>query len=328
MGRESIQYSMLKVALADITNDNTTRAYKHDIREFAEWARSRGYRKLDDILGGDPRRVVQVYRDDVLVSKTKSPQTEHRKIAAICKGLGIQRPRGKNDEGWDEGRIITSKRSSGSITRGRDAAANAQGKREAEQEKNRRLVGFQSAVGIRRSELGRLRGRDLVRDESGYLCVRVERGKGGKEQLQRVLPADEETVIQTFAGIAPDQKVFKSGEMRNHINLHGLRASHAQEAYRYYLKKADTLSGRRQLAEELYTRYSRFHPDGKGCDRFSRELEKCINDPAYVIRGDNRSKAKRLGLPIVYDRLALMCVSLFALSHFRLDVTVTNYMIQ
>lgn len=318
---------MLKTALADITNNHTARAYKHDIKAFAEWARDQGFRKVEDILCGDPRLVVQSYRDDVLIKKYSSPQTEHRKVAAICKGLGINRPRGQKDPGWD-GRIITTRRSAGRIIRGRDAMANQQGRKEESMPQYDRLVSFQRVVGLRRSEIGRLRGRDLVRDESGYLCVRVEKGKGGKEQLQRILPEDEEKVVTLFSGIGHNQRVFQPKEMKNHINLHGLRSAQAKRAYQYYLGKIDSFTGRRQLATEIYARYCRFHPDGHGCASFARELGRCVKDREYIIRGENRSKAKGLGLPVVYDRLALMAVSVFHLSHWRLDVTVTNYMIQ
>ncbi len=93
--------------------------------------------------------------------------------------------------------------------------------------KYNRLVTFQKAVGIRRAELARLTATDLTTDESGYLCVYVAKGKGGKRQLQRLLPEDEGTVIEIFQNADPEQKLFSKEEMQNKIDLHGLRREHA-----------------------------------------------------------------------------------------------------
>ena len=47
----------------------------------------------------------------------------------------------------------------------------------------------------------------------------------------------------------------------------------------------------------------------------------------YYIRGKNKELAKKKGLPLVYDKTALMAVSIFNLSHWRVDVTVSNYLL-
>ncbi len=43
--------------------------------------------------------------------------------------------------------------------------------------------------------------------------------------------------------------------------------------------------------------------------------------------GENKKLAIQKGLPTEYNRLALMAVSVFHLSHWRLDVTVSNYLL-
>lgn len=324
--RESIQYVMARRALADITNDNTVRAYKTEIKRFAAFARSKGYKTVDDINRADVRKVIQAYRDDVILSRTHSPNTEHRALAAICKGLGIKRPRSCKDPEWDN-RIISTKRTSDKIIRGRICEANKQGKKEIKKEKYKRLVDLQSVTGIRRAELGKLRGKDLVCDESGYLCIQVIGGKGGKDQLQRILPEDIPKVKTIFSEINSDQKVFSPTEMRNHINLHGLRAEHAKKAYAYYKEQVKTDVGLDKLIKELRARFDSCHGDGPGKKAFYNELNKCARREVYILRGANRRKAIALGLPIRYDRSALLAVSVFHLSHWRLDVTVTNYII-
>lgn len=48
---------------------------------------------------------------------------------------------------------------------------------DAKREVSPRLYDFAAAVGVRRAEYTRLRGDNLVCGESGYLCVRIQRGK-------------------------------------------------------------------------------------------------------------------------------------------------------
>ncbi|HFI0264323.1 TPA: hypothetical protein ACGOU9_000730 [Streptococcus suis] len=52
-----------------------------------------------------------------------------------------------------------------------------------------------------------------------------------------------------------------------------------------------------------------------------------LRDEVYVLRGTNKAKAITSGMPIIYNRLALMSVSVLNLSHWRLSVTVTNYIL-
>lgn len=311
MARQSIQQSLIPVALEGITDNHTITAYKKDCKAFAAFCRGEGI-KTPDRLREDPLRALQDY-EQALEKQHYSAQTIHRYLAAPAKALGV-----------DMGDIQKPKRTSGQITRGRDEEANAQGRAEASQTRFARLVEFQSVVGIRRAELGHLRGRDLCKDESGQWCVRVESGKGGKEQYQRVLPADLDVVVRTFRGVDPDARVFSKDEMNNKINLHGMRAEHARDAYTYYLDRIQSdPDGAQELRLELVARWRTAHPNGN-----ATKFQAIITDRSpYMLRGENRKKAAAEGRPIEYNRLALVAVSVFHLSHWRLDVTVTNYMV-
>ena len=164
--------------------------------------------------------------------------------------------------------------------------------------------------------------------------VRVRRGKGGKEQLQYILPKDVETVRQVFAGIGPEQRVFSREEMNNKINLHSMRAKHGKNCYHYY---ADMIAKNPAAADKLRAlllhRWEKGHEKLKNMNPGAWTLQRSrfisdMDDRPYQLRGDNLRKAKMLGLPEEYNRLALMCVSVLHLSHWRLDVTATNYLIQ
>lgn len=58
--------------------------------------------------------------------------------------------------------------------------------------------------------------------------------------------------------------------------------------------------------------------------KFCNELN---NPKKYFLRGDNKVRALKDGRPINYDRAAMLCVSVFHLSHWRNDVTASHYML-
>ena len=327
MGRkkESLQHALIMRVLPEIDNNTTGRSYKKHIKSFSRWAKKRGYTRPEDIT----REVIQEYEEHLESDpKHYSAATIHSYLTPVCRAAGVSMAL-----------IRKPRRTAGTITRGRDhdaagrpLAQNARGRREENDPKNARLMTLQKAVGVRRAELGRLCGADLVSD-GGSLYVRVRKGKGGKEQLQYILPKDRQTVLEIFAGIAPDQKVFSKAEMNNKINLHGLRAAHGRECYQHYLS---IITARPEAADRLRAtllrRWDKGHErlresDPGAWERQRRRFIKDCDDRPYLLRGENLRKAQALGLPDTYNRLALMCVSVFHLSHWRLDVTVVNYML-
>ena len=327
MGRksESLQHALLGRAMKEKENNNTETLYKKRIKIFVKWAKEQGCKRPEDIT----KDVVQAY-EQVLETAPEgyAPATIHTYLSPVCAAAGVSMRE-----------IRKPKRTAGAITRGRDRAAdgtrldrNPDGKRQEGQQKYARVVALQRVTGIRRAELGKLKGSDLIRKGNSWY-VRVRRGKGGKEQLQFILPKDVETVRQIFEGVGPEDNVFSKEEMSNKINLHGLRAKHSKDCYGYY---TGLLERRPEYADKLRAILLRRWDDGheklKEADprawkaqreRFVRDMD----DRPYKLRGENLRKARALGLPEEYNRLALMCVSVLHLSHWRLDVTTTNYLI-
>jgi integrase len=327
MGRtsESLQHALIMRVLPKIQNKKTGTAYKKHIKSFSKWAREHGYRRPDQIT----KDVIQEYEQHLEGSpKGYSPATIHAYLSPVCSAAGIN---------MEE--IRKPKRTAGSIVRGRrqnadgqEVSRNRQGDRQANNPKYARLVALQRVTGIRRSELGRLKGEDLV--ERGHsLYVHVRRGKGGKSQLQYILPQDRQAVREIFANVEPDQKVFTKEEMSNTINLHGLRSAHGRDCYQHYVGLITTKQGAADsLRQTLLRRWEAGHErlresDPKAWERQRERFVADCDDRPYRLRGENLQKAQTLGLPEEYNRLALMCVSVFHLSHWRLDVTVTNYII-
>ena len=326
MGRksDSLQHVLIKRVLPQVQNNKTGTAYKKHIKKFARWAKSVGYRTPEQITPD----VVQDYEQYLEHHpKQYAPTTIHTYLAPVCAAAGVSMDR-----------IRKPKRTSGTITRGRDHTAdgqvllqNRQGRKQESSPKYARLVALQRVTGIRRAELGRLTGADLVRrGHSWYIVVR--RGKGGKTQEQYILPKDVETVRKIFEGVGPDDHVFSREEMNNKINLHGLRAQHGRDCYEHYVHLAADPATAEKLRSGLLRRWEKahrkLHEEDPGAwqrqrDRFIKDMD----DRPYVLRGENAAKATAAGLPTEYNRLALMCVSVYHLSHWRLDVTVTNYML-
>ena len=179
-------------------------------------------------------------------------------------------------------------------------------------------------MGIRRDELKNLRGSDFVTDESGYPCVRVRQGKGGKMTLQRILPEDVDFVSSYFDGT--ENKVFTEEEMNNQIDYHAMRAVQAFKAYNFYLEKIETEPEyRKTLEEEIIKRWNKYNIDKT--TKKPRPFDKNEIIKKYFVRGDNKKLAIENGLPVSYDKLAVMAVSVFHLSHWRNDVTVANYIL-
>ena len=309
MGRNSnsLQHELLRQVLPDIENNKTSTAYKRHIKNFAKWAKSNGYKKPESITV----EVIQEYESYLENDpRNYSPSTIHTYIAPVCSAAGVSMDK-----------IRKPKRSARSITRGRERDTDGQ------------PIALQAVLGIRRNELRHLVGADLInRGKSCY--VRVRRGKGGKEQYQYILPKDAETVRQIFSGVGPEQRVFSNEETNNKINLHGLRAKHGKDCYNYYAEMLERdPAAAEQLRALLLRRWDKGHEKLKNENPKAWAFQRArfisdMDDRPYKLRGDNLRKAQALGLPEEYNRLALMLVSVLHLSHWRLDVTATNYLIQ
>lgn len=281
-------------------SDKTCKHYKDLAIKFGLWCKEHcGCRHAQDCPA-----YLQAYAD-WLVAQGKSTSTVHTYLAGACRWFGVSLET-----------ISKPMRVVSDNTRSRGTKA-VDTRSDAHREASPRLWDFAAAVGIRRKEYAHLCGNDFVYDESGYPCVRVKRGKGGKYQEQRIAPEDLELVRSYFNG--SEDKVFSAEEMDNKLDLHHLRALRAERAYVDYQTrlKADP-AYRAQLTEEVRLRWKRLC--GKKWD--PKQVE-----GHYYLRGKNRCFAMAHGLPIKYNRLAVMAVSIFHLSHWRCDVTVANYLL-
>lgn len=286
----------------------TEQQYKDHAQKFGAWCKTRYRCKTVE----ECKPHIQDYAD-FLAASGKTASTY---LASVCRVFGvpldsIQKPI----------RVVAEN------TRSRGSKA-VDSRKDAGREASPRLYDFASVVGIRRNEYLHLAPDDLVIDDFGHPCVLVRKGKGGKRQLQRILPEELDAVKAVFDHPADETHLFSEAEMTNKIDLHHLRALRAQQMYRYYLARIQNEPGYRdRLIAEI--RYVWERDDEARRDngyRVKRWSDMKITGN-YILRGHNRKLAQQHGLPVQYDRLALLAVSIFHLSHWRHDVTVTNYLL-
>lgn len=314
---DTVNKRLLETLSVEVKNPKTFQQYKPDVARFSTYAKTeRGIRIFTQIH--DPVALLNDY-SEYLQKRGLSASSVYRYLAPVCKGLHVSMRA-----------VSTPKRSALTVTKTRDMDKGQRGRADLERQANNRVVVAQRAIGIRKEEIYRLRGEDLRTDAFGHLCVYVRKGKGGKRQYQRILPQDVETVKSIFDGIDAEKKVFSPDEIRatKKIALHALRAEHARDAYSYYnsIISADPRQ-RDRLRAELIDTFKTYHPDGSNPDkvaRFTALMDK--SDGVYKLRGDNKRAFEHEGRATTYDRVALMAVSVWHLSHWRLDVTIKHYM--
>lgn len=295
---------------AEIISQTLSQYQKHTVKFFKWCQREFGVRDLAKCSV-----YIQNYAD-YLKKTGKSPATTHTYLAGVCRLFGV--PMGK---------IKKPPRVNAENIRSRGAKASDE-RADTKRDASPRLYDLASMVGIRRAEYKRLDGTDLVRDESGYLCVRVKNGKGGKFQLQRILPEHAAAVSTYFDGTT--SYLFSRKELKNKIDLHALRAQQARRAYDAYVARIQA-EGRDRLIEEIQARWENYagkQASSKGKANKEKKWDPyLVREKPYFLRGANKKLAIDSGLPVEYNRLALMAVSVFHLSHWRLGVTVSNYML-
>ena len=283
-----------------ITTQTRRQYKKHNINFFRWCQRTFGPEKVSQ-----RKKHIPDYVEYLKIQK-KSASTIHTYVAAICRAFNVP---------MDQ---ITEKpiRRTCENTRSR-GVKKSDSRKDTKREASPRLYDFAEVVGVRRNEYNGLRRNDIVTDESGYTCVRIWRGKGGKYQEQRLLPEDEEFVKGYFDD--SQDYVFSRAEMNNRIDLHHLRELQAQRAYIYYIRQLEQNPRYRdQLKAEVKARWLRLN---------SRRWDPHCVEGQYTIRSGNRKFAEANGLPVSYDRLAVMATSVFHLSHWRCNVAVGNYLL-
>lgn len=296
-------------------NDATRKTYESNFEKYIDFCRAKFNAKSKEECSLHLQDYV-----DFLKIQEKSASTIHTYIAPVCAYYGIP----MNDIDKPARKVSENIRSRNRTDKYKRSD------QQFDNEKYALVANFQAKVGIRRNELKKLCLDDLVQDESGYFCIQVKRGKGGKYQLQRILPEDVEFVKSYFKTPNSTEKLFKESDFSKNADYHKLRQLQSQRAYWYYYNQLHTgdpkvdAANAYRMRGELMKRWNKYNIDkhtGKP-RHFPFEDTKGV----YKLRGDNRKKALADGLPVCYDKLAIMLTSVYHLSHWRLS-TLTNYLL-
>ncbi|MCD8014607.1 MAG: hypothetical protein LUG99_15820 [Lachnospiraceae bacterium] len=311
-----LRYQLAQKCLDPNMDDHSRDTYLRGIKRFEDYAKENGISQRKAIKGAKKHDLylLQDY-SNWLVLRGYTAATVHTYLTPICKAFGVSMDK-----------IDKPPRISSHTTKGRvetKKVKNPQGVADLTKEKYHRITEFASAVGIRRSEYGKLLGKDIIYDNDGMpIGVQVRSGKGGKDTINYILPQHQETVARIVKGIRSDEKIFTDHEMKTKANLHQYRRLIATEAYQYY--HSFSPEDREKLKQDLIDTYisTKKGVTKEKVNRFKRELEK----GDYILRGANAAKARQEGRPLRYDRVSLYAISCYHLAHYRLDVTVNNYL--
>lgn len=317
--KNSLQFELFNRASEGLKGNTTRKQYKYACKKFASWCKEQGIKQIEKV----DKDLIQKYSNHLQEDPFKfSAGTIHTYLTPICKACGVNM------------RYINKpRRKSNTITKGRQEAENPYGKLQETSPEFKRLITLQKSVGIRRNELENLKREDFIKGEYGIYYVHVRKGKGGKETFQMILPKDVPIVKNIFEEVPTGHNVFSKDEMNNKINLHALRREHANDVYQFFENIILTVNGfARSLRERLIKMFERGNYDlyKANPQKYEAKLKRFIddmNDTPYELRGENKKRAIQNGKPVIYNRLALMAVSVLALSHWRLDVTVVNYFV-
>lgn len=242
-----------------------------------------------------------------LIAEGYSPWTIQTYVVAICFVLGCERP----DFALPPRRAAMAKK-------GRRDLSTKQGWQDLKASAGN-LFEILQKIGIRHREYVDLTRDCLVEDESGVLCILVKKGKGGKCQQQRILPGDEKTLLLLFDGNS-QKKVFSATAIDRISNLHVFRRIYALRAYRYYEKRLQIdQQYRQQLIREIIARWQ--------VHNGNRKIPMRDLYGEYIIAGMNRKLAEFYHYQMGFDRLAVMAVTVFHLSHWRVNVAINSYLL-
>lgn len=124
--------------------------------------------------------------------------------------------------------VALPKRLIKNITRSRGAAARDRHFQPANWPE---FMTFQTATGLRKSELQRITVGDIYSDPEGCLVALVRNGKGGKKREVPVLAGHEQKILDLVAGRKPEEPVL---EKVPDTDVHGMRRLYAQALYQQY----------------------------------------------------------------------------------------------
>ena len=216
IGESKYQDKKYDLTKGKIYSWTTYRSYLQQCCQFVRYCRDNHYCKNL----ADCRQYVEEWMES---RKELSAYTQKLSASALCKLYG---------ESLEELGITTKRAARSEITRSRGTA-----KRDAHfsEQKNADFVEFCRSTGLRRSEITKLRGDQLLQEEGQWYIQTT--GKGGRF---RIIPicGDVELVVRKMQA-AGTGKVWK--KVPQNADIHSYRADYASRIYLKYARPIEEL---------------------------------------------------------------------------------------
>ena len=280
---------------------STMKNYIRFVRDFADFVYTQTGTSRVSIYESIP--YIQLYINH-LISKGDSPNTINLKLAAVCKATGQY----VVDYTHPIRRYSDVTRSVKNAVRDKFNDKRAA----AALELNR-------AIGLRRNELSRVSINDIY---IGEKCAYIySKGKGGKNNITYISDPKKLDILYKYMSqaIVNGRETLLSKEQMNHdADLHHARAMCAIDEYKRVAEDMRINPERR----EFYKDYIR-----DIFKKYNKPLLEDLDKP-YYLRGAGKKLCISKGKSYIYDRVAVLYVSLTILHHFRSDTTVQHYLIK
>lgn len=217
--------------------DATYKTYIRACDRFAEWLKGKGITDKDIAFA-----YVFSYLES-LENEGKSAWTILGALNAISKAYGVS---------TTSFRYNAPKRERVSIKRSRYSAKRD---KHFSVENNKDLITFCSATGLRRHELLKLHGKDLIKTSKGTYQIHVKKGNGGKERFVDIIGSEQDIKnVVRMMEMANDDVVFQ--HVHSCMDVHYYRSVYACRAYKSVERDLSTL----QSKDKYYCR-----KDKAGC---------------------------------------------------------------
>ncbi len=280
---------------------STMRNYIRFVRDFAGYVYTQTGTSRVSI--SESISYIQLYINH-LISKGDSPNTINLKLAAVCKATGqyvvdYTHPIRRYSE-------VTRSVKTAVRDKFNDKRAAA-------------ALELNRAIGLRRNELTRVSINDI---RIGEKCAYIySKGKGGKNNITYISDPKKLDILYKYMrqAIADGRETLLSKEQMNHdADLHHARAMCAIDEYKRIAEDMRINPERREFYKDYIRSIFKEH---------NKPLLEDFDKP-YFLRGAGKKLCISQGKSYIYDRVAVLYVSLTILHHFRSDTTVQHYLIK
>ena len=300
---DKIQQKLLHIDAAKdkIFSYSTMSSYIRFVKDFAKFVESQtgtSRIKIEDSV-----KHIQPYIDH-LIDKGDSANTINLKLSAVCKATGqfvvdFQHPIRRYAD----------------VIRGVKPAVrdNFNSKRAAA------ALELNSAVGLRRAELYRLKVDDITWGKDHAVIQSV--GKGGKHNETLITDPAKLEILEKYymTAIEENRDTLLSADQMNHdADLHHARAQCAMDEYNRVMADIREHPERRSFYKDYVIQFFRNH---------NKPLKENL-DKRYNLRGAGKKMLEKQGRETSFDRVAVLYVSVTILHHYRSDTTVQHYLIK